>query len=65
MSQLALTQVTQLTHSGATTRFNNRVRDVRNLIHIVSRAAEGFVTAGEQIATENPDYQVREELSVD
>lgn len=34
------------------------MRDITSLIHVVSRAAEGFVTVGEQIASENPEFQV-------
>ena len=40
---------------------SGRVRDVRNLIHVVARAAEGFVATGEQIANENPEFQVSTE----
>ncbi len=51
-------QVTTLSEYRPTHRRGGRSRKVTKLIQIVDKAAANFVTVGEEIANENPDFQV-------
>ena len=42
---------------------NRRLRNVFKLIQIVDKATDNFTTAAENIAADNPDFQVQYELS--
>lgn len=39
-------------------RKKRRMRNVHNLIQIVTKATDNFINVAEQVAAENPDFQV-------
>lgn len=53
-----LLQVTTLSEYRPTHRRGGRSRKVTKLVQIVEKAAANFIAVGEEIASENPDFQV-------